>query len=224
VAPEFEPSNRGEGETVTLSSELIVLSDPDSTAAESIRQLRTRLVAQHAERGRRLLALCSPGIDSGCTFIAANLAVSFAQIGTRVLLINADLRGSGLDRLFPELSSQPGLVELLTSGAKNPHAGYEILPSLWVMPSGGRSSNAQELLSTPRFEIFLNEAVREFDLTIIDTPPANLYADAHRIATVAGYCTIVARKHKTYVADVAELSRQLQADRVTVVGTILNQR
>jgi receptor protein-tyrosine kinase len=101
--------------------------------------------------------------------------------------------------------------------------GTQVLPSLSIVPSGGLTANPQELLSTPRFQALLNETVREFDLVLIDTPPANMFADAQRVAKVAGCCAIVARREKTYFQDVSQLVRQLRADGVTIVGTILNQ-
>lgn len=210
--------------TITVSSELITLSDPGSTSAESIRQLRTRLIAQHIERGRRVLALCSPTAGDGCSFVAANLAVAFAQIGTRVLLINADLRGEGVDRYFGELGRGPGLLQRLAMPKSEEAIGTEILPYLWLLPSGGGAENSQELLSTAEFESLVHDAVREFELVLIDTPPANIYADAQRVAKVAHYCVLVAQTNRTYFDDITELAHQMQADAITVVGTVLNDR
>lgn len=211
-------------ESVSISTDLVLLSDPESLAAESIRQLRARIVAQHLSRGRRALAFCSPHAESGCSFIAANVAVGFAQLGMRVLLINADMRGAGLDTMFGTAGMGPGLLQLLSGEEVRADSivQFEVLPSLSLVTSGGRSASAPELLSTARFEDFFNRCLREFDLTIIDSPPANLYAEGQQIAAVAGYAVIVGRAHRTYVNDVSELSRQLVADRVSVVGTILN--
>lgn len=213
-----------DGLSIALSPDIVVLSQEASTAAEAIRQLRTRLVAQHLARGRRALVLCSPGPDSGCSFVAANLAVAFGQIGTRVLLVNGDLRSPGLDASFGEPGFGEGLLSHLAAEDQPENAPiHQIMPSLWLLPAGGSSQNAQELLATHRFELLCDRFVREFDLTIIDTPPASSFADAHRIATVIGYAAIVARSDRTYFDDVTELTKQLQADRVNVVGTILNQ-
>lgn len=202
-----------------------MLSDPEGLAAESIRQLRARLMAQHVHRGRRALAICSPHAESGCSFIAANLAVSFAQQGMRVLFVNADMRSSGTDAMFG-IGEGAGLLQILESAAVKPAdiVQFEVLPSLALVSSGGVAQNAPDLLSSTRLESFFNRCFREFDLTIIDTPPANLYADAQQIAAIASYAVIVGRAHRTYFSDVSALARQLVADRVSVVGTVLNDR
>lgn len=223
VTAQDGPASEG-SESIWISPNLVILSDPIGVTAESIRHLRTRIIAQHLHHGRRTLALCSPAKGSGCTFVAANLAVAFAQIGTRVLLVNGDMRESGMDDLFGEKASESGLAQYLESSTMRPDevAESEIQPNLWFTPSGGVPANPQELLSTPRFERFINISLRQFDLVIIDSPPANLYADSQRIASVAGYAVLVGRRNRTYAHDLAELSRQMVADRVSLVGTVLN--
>lgn len=208
---------------ITVSPEVVMLSDPGGATAESIRHLRTRIIAQHLDRGRRVLAVCSASQDSGCSFVAANLAIACAQADIRVLLVNADMRGRGVDNFFGGIPNV-GLMQYLSSQTMRPDevTEAEILPNLWLTPSGGVPTDAQELLSTHRFESFVNVSMRQFDLLIIDTPPANQYADAQRIAAVAGYAVLVARKNKTYTHDLAELSRQMTADGVSLVGTVLN--
>ena len=212
------------GDAVPVSADLVMLSDPGGVTAESIRQLRTRIIAQHIERGRRALAFCAPNADSGCSFIAANTAVAFAQIGTRVLFINADLRSNDQGPLFTAEEAHDGLLHYLSATRKPPEPIVEFaaLPTLSLIAAGGTGENAQELLSSPRFADLISTCVREFDLTIIDTPPANLYADAQRVAALAGYAVIVGRTHKTYYNDITELGRQLTTDGVSVLGTVLN--
>ena len=208
---------------ITVSPDMVMLSNPTGATAESIRHLRTRIFAQHLDRGRRVLAICSAAPESGCSFVAANLAIACAQADIRVLLVNADMRQAGLDQFFRGMP-ESGLMQYLASETMRPDevTEAEILPNLWLTPSGGVPSDAQELLSTHRFESFVNVSMRQFDLLIIDTPPANQYADAQRIASVAGYAVLVARKNKTYTHDLAELSRQMTSDGVSLVGTVLN--
>jgi len=220
VPPE---ESAGVGSAITVSPEIVMLSDPAGATAESIRHLRTRIIAQHIDRGRRVLAVCSAARGAGCSFVASNLAVACAQADIRVLLVNADMRQSGVDGFFGGIPNA-GLMQYLASDTMRPDevTEAEILSNLWLTPSGGVPSDAQELLSAHRFESFVNVSMRQFDLLIIDTPPANQYADAQRIAAVAGYAILVARKNKTYTHDLAELSRQMTSDGVSLVGTVLN--
>ena len=83
-------------------------------------------------------------------------------------------------------------------------------------------SHPQELLAGSRFKAFMDQLLREFELTILDTTATSRCTDAQRVATVAGYSLIVARKHKSHVKDVATLVKLLRADRSNVVGTVLN--
>ncbi len=203
---------------------LVILSEPERVEAEAIRGLRTRIMAQHVREGRRALTVCAASEGSGATFIAANLAVAMAQIGVKTVLVDADLRAPGVARMFDLDASRPGLGDYLSD------ASLEIdtivqpmsLPYLSVVAAGMPQSNPQELLASVRFKHFIDQSLREFDLTIIDTTATNTCTDAQRVATVSGYSLIVARKHKSHVKDVATLAELLRADRSVVVGTVLN--
>src|SRR5277367_4587965 len=83
-----------------LSPSLVVVENPSDGPAEAIRALRTHLMAQHFQEGRRALAVCAASRGVGCSFIAANLALALSQIGVKSLLIDADLRAPSLDGLF----------------------------------------------------------------------------------------------------------------------------
>jgi tyrosine-protein kinase Etk/Wzc len=213
---------RGEGEKPTRLP--LVLSDPTSIEAESIRALRTRFVAQHVQEGRRSIAVCTPAADTGCTFVATNLAAAISQIGLATVLVDANLRDPGVSEAFGLRPARGGLAEYLADSSKeiDDIIIENVLPDLAVIPAGAVPSNPQELLSGGRFPQLVDRLLREFDLTIFDTTPTNSCTDAQRVANVAGYSLIVGRKHKTFFNDVRTLSQLLGADRSVVVGTVLN--
>ncbi len=192
--------------------------------AEAVRALRTRLSAQHLREGRRSLAVCAAAVESGCTYIALNLAVAMAQAGVRVALVDANLRDPMVADLCGLPLEMPGLAEYLASDtmgmAEIVDAG--LMPNLAVIGAGEVPANPQELLSGARFRGLVDQLLREYDLTIFDTAPANVCSDGQKVATMAGFSLIVSRKHKTYVEDVKTLAKQLRADRSVVVGSILN--
>ncbi len=208
-----------------FSPSLVVIEHPSAGSAEAIRALRTHLMAQHFNEGRRALAICAASRGVGCSFIAANLALSLSQIGVKSLLIDANLRAPSLDTLFGVSRSVLGLAECLASE----DVGFreciqaDVQPSLSVVFSGGVPENPQELLASDRFKALTEFCLREFDATILDTPPANSCADARRVSTVIGYSLIVARRNVTYVDDVKILAGQLEDDHARVVGTVLNE-
>jgi protein-tyrosine kinase len=204
--------------------ESVMLSDPQSIEAEALRGLRTRIVAQHLREGRRSLAICSPTAESGCTYIAVNLAVAAAQAGIRTALVDANLRDPMIADLCGLPLDMPGLSEYLARDAiRVPDiVDTELMPNLAVIGAGEVPDNPQELLSAARFRGLVDQLLREFELTIFDTPPANICSDGQRVATIAGYSLIVSRKHATYVNDVKTLAKQLRADKSVVVGAVLN--
>lgn len=204
--------------------ESVMINDPVSLQAEAIRALRTRLVAQHLREGRRALAICAASAGCGATYTALNLAVAMAQAGVRTVLVDANLRSPDIADLCSLPIDMPGLAEYLANSQTRVAdiADTELMPNLAVIGAGEVSDSPQELLSGSRFRGLVDQLLREFDLTIFDTPPANVCSDGQRVATLAGYSLVVARKHQSYVNDVRALSRQLRADKSVVVGTVLN--
>lgn len=204
--------------------ESVMVNDPHSVEAEAIRALRTRLAAQHLREGRRSIAVCSAAPNSGCTYIALNLAVAMAQAGVRTALVDANLRNPEIADLCGLPLSMPGLSEYLASDsiAMAEVVDTELMPNLAVIGGGEAPPNPQELLSGARFRGLVDQLLREYDLTIFDTAPAKLCSDGLRVATMAGFSLIVSHKHKTYFEDMKTLAKQLRADRSVVVGSILN--
>jgi tyrosine-protein kinase Etk/Wzc len=202
---------------------IVTVTNPSSILAEAIRGLRTRVMAQHVQIGRRAIAICGATPDSGCSFVAANLAVALAQIGVRTALVDSDLREPVLDRMLGVPRAVPGLADYLSDDSIHISelARESILPCLSFYSAGSPSSSPQELLATSRFGAFAGHLLREHQLTIFDTTAANGCTDAQRVATVAGYSMVVARKHSSYVEDLATLTRLLRADGSKVVGSVL---
>lgn len=213
------------GESFSFSSEVVVISDPRGARAEAIRTLRTHIMAQHVDDGRRGLAVCAASAGVGATFVAVNLAVALAQIGVKVLLIDGDLRNGAVEQYVRPPRTGPGLRQCLEDRDLDVALPIQpdVLDNLSIMFSGGRAANAQELLASDRFGAVIERCLRDYDLTIIDTPPANSCADGRRISTVSGYAIIVARRHQSFINDLRTLADQLSEDRALVIGTILNE-
>ena len=209
----------------TFAPQLVTLSNTPDPRGEAIRALRTHVVAQHLHKGRRALAVCAASPGVGCTFIAANLAVSLSQIGVKTLLIDADLHNPSVEALIRPSHPGKGLAHCLAIGDADvyPPIHADVLPNLSVLFAGGAAADAQELLGAERFQALMAICLRDFDATIVDTPPANRYSDARRVSTVVGYSLIVAARDKTYINDVKTLAAQLQTDHARVVGTVLNR-
>ena len=204
---------------------MVNLTDQVPRVTESLRALRTHVMARHVSEGHRALAVCAASRGSGCTFVATNLAVALSQIGVNTLLLDADLRAPGV--ALPALGIEPPKIDLraaLSSPVNfNECVQRNVIPALSVLFSAGSAPNAQELLASARFKSLMDFCLREFDATIVDTPPANIYSDARRVSTVVGYSLIVARRNKSHINDIKTLAEHLRGDHANVIGTVLNE-
>lgn len=208
----------------SLSHELVAAYKPFSHTVEHLRALRSQLMLRwlDASIGHKALAILSPGAGEGRSFIAANLAVVFSQLGERTLLIDANLRAPRQHALF-KLGSSAGLSGVL-SGRAGPEAVIRIpsLVGLSVLPAGAVPPNPQELLGRPAFTEILATLGKDFDVILIDTPAASDFADAQTIAARAGAALMVARKNQSALPAMGSITRSLQDSGVTLVGAVLN--
>jgi chain length determinant protein tyrosine kinase EpsG len=211
-------------DTSGLGEELVAATDPDSDAVEHLRVLRSQLMLRWFENDARqaALAIVSPGSGEGRSYIAANLAVLFSQLGKRTLLIDADLRRPRQHEIFG-LSGRVGLSTVL-SGRAGWEAVHEIkqLPGLWVLPSGAVPPNPQELLSRPGFARLIQALRASYEVILVDTPAGSVWADAGTIAARAGAALMLACRDATSVPRVAHLADDLRHFGVTIVGAVLN--
>jgi receptor protein-tyrosine kinase len=220
---EEEYATSGDEKSYEAAPGVVIIHEPASVASEAIGALRTHLVTQEIGNGLGALAICGPSRSSGSTFVLVNLAVALSQIGIRTLLIDADMREPGVDQMILPPRPLPGLQQCLTGEVAFADAiQQDVLPNLSILFSGGSAPNPQELLSGATFREILDFCARDYDLALLDTPPANQSADGRYIAAVAGAALVVARKHHSLVSDVTTLAQELERNESRVIGTVLN--
>ena len=207
-----------------VSRELIAAWDPFHPVAEELRAVRTQLLIRwfNPGAGRRTLAITSPCAREGRSFIAANLAVVFSQLGHRTLLVDADFRAPRQQAIF-NISDRFGLSSALSGrsdlSAAAPVAG---LTGLAVMPAGPLPPNPLELLSRGSYAALLAKAQAEYDVILIDTPPVTEYSDATAITFRAGDALLISRKDATRLADTERAMRDLSDASARVIGSLMN--
>ena len=214
----FLPADSG------LGSELVAATDPNSAAVEHLRVLRSQLMLRWFENDARqaALAIVSPGSGEGRSYIAANLAVLFSQLGKRTLLIDADLRKPRQHKIFG-LSGRTGLSAVLVGRAGwDAVSEIKALPDLWVLPAGPMPPNPQELLARPGFGRLIQALRSNYEVILIDTPAATAHADAGTIAARAGAALMLACRDTTSVPRISHLAEDLRQFGVTIVGAVLN--
>ncbi|TFZ00185.1 chain length determinant protein tyrosine kinase EpsG [Ramlibacter humi] len=208
-----------------LGKDLVAAYEPDSPAVEHLRSLRAQLMLRWFENEtahQQALAVVSAGPGEGRSYITANLAVLFAQMGKRTLVIDADLRKPRQHRIFG-VPGKTGLSSLLAG-----RAGAEVLceikqlPGLTLLPAGVLPPNPQELLSRPQFQRLVQSLHGLYEVILIDTPAASSWADAETIAARAGAALMVTCRDRSSMPRVIKLSEDLKEFGVTVVGAVLN--
>lgn len=187
------------GPNKPVSDEVVAAYRPFGVEGDQIRALRSQLQMRwfNAPGKRTALSVVSTSRGDGRSHLAANLAVSFAQVGERTLLIDADLRNPRQHELF-RLEGGAGLSSLL-AGRMHDRAVSFIpgLPGLAVLPAGPTPPNPAELLGTSSIDRLLEQSMSTFDVVIIDTPAFELGDDALLMARFTGAALAVARSHQT---------------------------
>jgi chain length determinant protein tyrosine kinase EpsG len=210
------------GQTNRFAPELKAAFHPFSPCGEALRWLRSQLLLRWFGGRRKVLALLATATGEGCSWVAANLAVVFAQLGEKTLLVDADLRHSSLHQYFG-LEGRQGLSSILAGRRTLEEVESEIpeLGRLSVLAAGAPPPNPQELLLRPSFLQLLEQAGERFDVVLLDTPPALVSADAQIVAVSAGGGVLVMRRHETRSADALQVKNHLQAAGAEVVGAVL---
>ena len=199
-----------------------------ATLAEAYRATLTSILLPTLNgEGPRVLVLTSPDPGAGKTTVTSNLGMATAEIGRRVLLIDADLRRPRLHRLF-EIPNSFGLTDILRITTPleeipvNQLVRQTKIPGLCLVPSGPTTDGLSSLLYSPRLTEFLQRVAKEFDLVLIDAPPMLHFADARVLGRHSDGVILVLRSGQTK-RDAAMLARQrFDEDGTCVLGTILN--
>ena len=203
-----------------------LLTDKHSSnpALESMRALRATFAEPANKSSALKLAFVGPTADVGKTFVAANTAALLALEGKRVLLIDADMRRSGLHEYLGYESGLSGLAQVLSGQAATRDVLIEPCDGLTVLPAGQRPTNPTELLLQPEFAALLEELNADYDYIIFTTPPILPVADTLAILrhVDAGY--MVVRADQSSLKEVYDALERLYAASVVDVlqGAVLN--
>ncbi len=205
-----------------LAIELLPHANPRLAICEAYRSLRTALLLSSTHE-LRTVAVTSAEPGEGKTATTVNLAVVMAQLGRRVLIVDADLRRPRMHKVFA-LSNRLGLVSFLTGHLEVDRIFADTLvPNLFVATSGPIPPNPSELLSSTRMREFLDAVKQKFDFVIIDTPPALPVADAVILGPLADGLIVCVRAGVLQRDDAKMCREQLRYAGVRIFGTVLNR-
>lgn len=217
-------------------SEIIVNDFPRSPVSESFRLFRTNLLYLFENDESNVICLTSSNAGEGKSWVTANLAISCAQYGKKVLIVDADLRKGRQHRIFRK-SNRTGLSDLLKNlrGNLKEEDVQKIeeeltlkiqdteVSNVYLLSSGPVPFNPSELLGTANIEFLLELLKKEFDLIIVDTPPATIITDALLFANKVDYMFIVASSRKTKKEGLVNTKKAIESVGGKISGIILNQ-
>jgi len=223
--PLFATINKSENIAKVGSSDAaygLARHDPDSIVVESLRGLRTgiKFAMASTDANSLMITSCEPG--DGKSFIALNLALVMGQTGARVLLIDADMRRGVLRKYFKFDHNRPGLSDILAGSVENcivhiPDASIDFIST------GRYPPNPSELLEGPVFQRLLQFANDNYDLVIVDAPPALVVPDPAIIGRNVGISMLVVRHLHTSPAEIQTAQKTLAMSGGRISGAILNQ-
>lgn len=205
-----------------FSNELVVAYRPVSPSAEQFRGLRNQLLQRWFGLGSNSLAITGAVAGVGTSYVAANLAVVFSQIGQRTLLIDANLRDPRQHKIF-SLENRIGFADLLAGRIdQSVIVRLNDFINLSILPAGTIPPNPGELIGRSAARALLENISRDYDVVLIDTPPFNANAEAASLAVLAGGVLVVGRPHQTSYRDIELIRDALFGSRAQIVGTLLN--
>lgn len=209
---------------------LVSLMDPWSPAAEAYRTLRTNIRFLTGVRtgeggpggaGTSLL-VTSPESREGKTTTAGNLAVAAARAGSRVVLVDADLRRSETHRRFGQDRTR-GLADLLVGEVELPDAALDVgVENLRVLPAGSTPPNPAELLGSPAMIRLMARLEENADLVVYDSPPVLAVSDAMEIAPTLGRVLLVLQAGTSHRRALAAATERLSDIGTTLIGSVMN--
>ena len=215
-----------------MKRELIAHRDPKSPVSEVFRTLRTNIQFMNTNNKLKTLLVTSTLPNEGKSWVTANLAVTFAQAGKKVVLVDADMRKGRQYTIF-EVSPRPGLSNYLSGFDSN--TGEEIsddladyiqdtqVPNLYIIPAGNIPPNPSELLISTKMISLLDRLKEICDLVIIDGTPCELVTDSIILSRIVDSTVIVTAHKQTKKDDLQKIVTNIQNVGGKIAGIVLNK-
>ncbi len=193
-------------------------------ATEQYKLIRANLDFTLPENEKcHIIGITSSISGEGKSTTAINLAYVLAEKGSKVLLIDGDLRVPSVAKKL-DIKNNPGLTDLLRGkGAQISEFQSPLMSNWFVLPSGDIPPNPSELLGSSRMENVLNQFREVFDYIIIDLPPVNVVSDAVSISKLISGIILVIREEYTEKKELDRCFRQLELSKVNVLGCVMNE-
>ncbi|RZB31538.1 MAG: polysaccharide biosynthesis transport protein [Desulfobacteraceae bacterium Eth-SRB2] len=216
------PAFSADGNPHTVPLDLVTIHSPKSNASESYRGIRTGILFSSADTTPQVIMVTSAGPKEGKTSSSTNLSVAMANVESRVLLVDCDMRRPRIHKLF-DIDRKIGLSSILV-GTENPENAIvaSSIQGLDILPVGPIPPNPSEIISSKKMAQFLNDLRKKYSRVIIDTPPISGVTDAVALAQMVDTTLLVIRAGETPRQVIQNSLEQLYAVNANVLGAILN--
>ena len=211
-----------------MQNEIITFTSPKSSVSEVFRTLRTNVQFMNASTDQKSILFTSTQAGDGKSWIAANLAITFAQAGKKVILVDTDMRRGRQHTIF-ELSNNRGLSNYLILSVKDSQdalAEYiqpTMIDNLYVITAGIVPPNPSELLTSTKMVNLIKMLESMADIVIFDSTPSTMVTDAMAISRYVGSTIIVASHKKTKMEVLKQIKKNIENVGGKVSGIILNK-
>ncbi|MCJ7810123.1 MAG: polysaccharide biosynthesis tyrosine autokinase, partial [Desulfobulbaceae bacterium] len=216
--PAFAKAKNRDG----IPSDLVTLHSPKSTASESFRGIRTGVLFSSADKPPQVILVSSSGPGEGKTVCASNLAVAMAQSGSRVVLLDCDMRRPRLHKMF-NISREVGVSNVLVGSSTLAEAMVvDAVPNLDVIPCGPIPPNPSEMIGSNKMKDLIETLRKDYTRIIIDSPPVTAVTDSAILAQAADGLILVIRAGDTPRQIVLNGVSHLKAMNAPILGAVLN--
>jgi protein-tyrosine kinase len=214
---------KSNAEQMQSKKNLITYSHPESYISDQFRNIRSYIDFAGEGQKFRSLVISSPGFNEGKTTTAINLAVSLAQRGDKVLLIDADIRKPMIHSSF-NIKNVPGLTNVLAGQLPWREAVHRTeIGRLEVLTSGPILYNSAEMLGSQLMAEFMETAGKHYDIILLDVPPVLEASDTKILSSRCDGLILVIRNGKTKNEAAVEAKQLLEMAKAKVIGVVVNE-
>ena len=201
---------------------IISYNDTKSVISEQYRTIRTNIEYSNVDQDKKTILVTSSDKNEGKTTTVSNLAVSFANLNKKILLIDCDLRNASIHKMF-RLNNIYGLTDILAKDRAVDKCIQETeLENLYVLTAGAIPPNPAEILSSEKMKNLIEDLKNIYDYIFIDTPPIGLVTDAGVLSSFIDGVVLVVKSESVEKKYLEETKKKLDAVDARILGAILN--
>ena len=202
---------------------IISINNPKSPISEAYRGIRTSLQFSNLDKKIKTITITSARQGEGKSTILTNLAVSFANLDKKVLILDGDLRNPSVHKMFG-VSNIHGVTDILLGNKEFPETVHcTDIKNLHVLTAGAIPPNPSEMLSSKKMKDFVESLEQYYDYIFIDAPPIGIVTDAGIISTLSDGCIFVVGANETDIEHAKLAKEKLDSVGANILGTILNK-